>query len=99
MRGLAPYMHYGDALRDGLPIATSVIEGACRHLIRRRLGIGGARWSTQGAEAVLLVRAVVLSGDFDDYWAFHEREVFRRTHESKYSGRVPDTRLLLRRVK
>ena len=92
-------MRYGDALRDGLPIATGVIEGACRHLIRRRLGIGGARWSTDGAEAILLLRATVLSGDFDAYWAFHEKQVFQRTHASQYRGRVPNTRPALRVVK
>jgi len=99
MLKLAPYMRYGDAIRDGLPIATGVIEGACRHLIRRRLGIGGARWSTKGAEAVLLLRATVLSGDFDAYWAFHEQQVFQRTHESKYRGAIPNTRRGLRLVK
>jgi hypothetical protein len=99
MRKLAPYMRYGDAIREGLPIATGVIEGACRHLIRRRLGIGGARWSTEGAEAILMLRATVLSDDFDAYWAFHERQVFRRTHESKYRGTVPNTRPALRLVK
>jgi hypothetical protein len=98
MRQLASYMHYGDALRDGLPIATGVIEGACRHLVRRRLDIGGT-WSTKGAEAVLLLRAVVLSGDFDEYWAFHERQVYRRTHESSYLGDVPRTSASLRLVK
>lgn len=99
MLKLAPYMRYGDAIRDGLPIATGVIEGACRHLIRRRLGIGGARWSTKGAEAILLLRATVLSGDFDAYWAFHEQQVFQRTHESKYRGAIPNTRRGLRLVK
>lgn len=95
-------MRYGMALCDGLPIATGVIEGACRHLVRRRLDIGGARWSTQGAEAVLLLRAVVLSGDFDSYWAFHRAAVYQRVHASKYHGAVPDTRVrraALRRVK
>ncbi len=99
MRKLAPYMRYGSAIRDGLPIATGVIEGACRHLIRRRLGIGGARWTTEGAEAILLLRATVLSGDFDAYWAFHERQVFQRTHESRYRGAIPNTRPALRLVK
>lgn len=99
MRKLAPYMRYGDALRDGLPIATGVIEGACRHLIRRRLDIGGARWTTEGAEAIVLLRATVLSGDFNEYWAFHEQQEFQRTHSSKYSGDIPDTRPMLRRVK
>lgn len=99
MLKLAPYMRYGEALREGLPIATGVIEGACRHLIRRRLGIGGARWSSEGAEAILLLRATVLSGDFNEYWAFHENQVFRRTHESRYRAGVPNTRPALRAVK
>ena len=99
MQELAPYMHYGRAISEGLPIATGVIEGACRHLVRRRLDIGGARWSTEGAEAILLLRALVLSGDLAEYWAFHEQQVFARTHELRYAGRVPDTRPALRRVK
>jgi hypothetical protein len=99
MLALAPYMRYGEALRDGLPIATGVIEGACRHLIRRRLDIGGARWTTAGAEAILLLRATFLSGDFDEYWTFHQNQVFQRTHESKYLGPLPNTRPALRRVK
>ncbi len=99
MLGLAEYMRYGDALRAGLPIATGVIEGACRHLIRRRLGIGGARWSVEGAEAILLLRAAVLSGDFDDYWKFHEARVYAGTHASKSPGRVPRTGPALKVVK
>lgn len=102
MLGLAPHMRYGEALRDGLPIATGVIEGACRHLVRRRLDIGGARWSTEGAEAVLMLRAVVLSGDFDRYWAFHDEKVFQHTHAVKYQGPIPfphASRSALRRVK
>lgn len=33
----ADYMHYGDALAMGLPIATGVIEGACRYLVKDRM--------------------------------------------------------------
>ena len=102
MLKLAPYMRYGEALRAGLPIATGVIEGACRHLVRRRLDIGGARWGTPGAEAVLLLRAVVLSGDYDAYWEFHRAAVLQRVHASRYRGAIPDTnpsRPVLRRVK
>jgi hypothetical protein len=64
-------MHYADALRDGLPIATGVIEGACRYLVKDRMDRTGARWSLTGAEAVLRLRAVRASGDFDAYWQFH----------------------------
>jgi hypothetical protein len=46
-------LRYDRYLREGLPIATGVIEGACRHLIVDRLDITGARWSVRGAEAIL----------------------------------------------
>jgi hypothetical protein len=47
------YLRYDENLRRGLPIATGVIEGACRHLIKDRMDITGARWGLSGAEAVL----------------------------------------------
>ena len=65
------FLHYDQALEAGWPIATGVIEGACRHLIADRLGIGGARWGLAGAEAVLTLRAVITNGDFEEYWRFH----------------------------
>jgi hypothetical protein len=48
-----PYLDYKTALEKGWPIATGVIEGACRHLIKDRMDITGARWSSAGAESVL----------------------------------------------
>jgi hypothetical protein len=74
------YMLYGEALAAGHPIASGVIEGACRHLVRDRLDCCGARWGVNGAEAVLKLRALASSGDFDDYWAFHLRCEHQRNH-------------------
>ena len=48
-----PYLDYPRALAEGWPIATGVIEGACRHLVQDRMGITGARWSLEGAQAML----------------------------------------------
>src|SRR6266542_3434163 len=67
------FLGYDTALAAGWPIATGVIEGACRHLIGDRLDISGARWGLAGAEAVLKLRAVKANGDFDRYWRFHVR--------------------------
>lgn len=84
-------LHYDRALADGLPIATGVIEGACRYLVKDRMGRTGARWSLTGAEAVLRLRALRASGDFDDYWAFHLAKEHERTHQSRYAnGAVPN---------
>jgi len=77
-------MRYDVFLATGSPIATGVIEGACRHLIKDRLGITGARWSVSGAEAVLRLRSMRSSGDFEEYWDFHLRREWERNHRSRY---------------
>ena len=76
------YLRYDQALAAGWPIATGVIEGACRHLIGDRLDITGARWGLHGAEAVLTLRAVISNGDFDEYWRYH----LAREHQRLYPG-------------
>jgi len=80
----AEHLRYDTALAKGWPIATGVIEGACRHLIGDRLDITGARWSLAGAEAVLKLRALVANDDFDAYWAFHLKQEHRRNHQTRY---------------
>jgi hypothetical protein len=89
------YLRYGDCLEAGLPIATGVIEGTCRSLIVHRMDRSGARWSLSGAEAVLKLRALVQSGDFDDYWKYYEACEQERNHASQYAeGQIPATRKL-----
>jgi hypothetical protein len=95
-------MLYGEALAAGYPIASGVIEGACRHLVRDRLDCCGARWGVNGAESVLKLRALSASGDFDDYWAFHLRCEHQRNHVALYANAtipnpIPTPRL--RRIK
>ena len=80
--GKREYLRYDQALQAGWPIATGVIEGACRHIIGDRLSIGGARWGLDGAEAVLTLRAVISNGDFEKYWQFH----LAREHQRLYHG-------------
>lgn len=85
-------MRYGDALAQGLPIATGVIEGACRHLIKDRMDLTGARWRLDRAEAVLQLRALRSSTDFDAYWVFHERQEHDRNHLRHYlAAAIPKT--------
>jgi hypothetical protein len=85
------WLHYDRALAGGLPIATGVIEGACRYLVQDRMGRTGARWSLNGAEAILRLRALRTSGDFDDYWQFHLAKEHERVHRARYAdGAVPN---------
>jgi hypothetical protein len=76
------YLRYDQALTSGWPIATGVIEGACRHLIGDRLDIAGSRWGVEGAEAILRLRAVIDNGDFEAYWGFHLRCEHDRVHQA-----------------
>jgi hypothetical protein len=80
-------LHYDRALAAGLPLASGAIEGACRHLVQDRLDITGARWSLRGAEAVLKLRALRSSGDFEQYWAFHLAQERVRNHEVRYANK------------
>jgi hypothetical protein len=80
----APYLNYATALASGWQIATGIIEGAARFLIKDRMDITGARWSTPGAEAVLRLRAVIANGDFDEYWQWHQQQELRRNHLDRY---------------
>ncbi len=79
-----PWMDYPAALAAGWPIATGVIEGACRHLVQDRMGITGARWGLEGAQAMLWLRAIHASGDTDAYWGYHITRERQRNHLSRY---------------
>lgn len=87
---LKEHLRYDEYLAAGFPIATGIIEGACRYLVKDRMDITGARWSLAGAEAVLRLRALRASGDFDEYWAFHETMHHKTTHLDCYAnGTIP----------
>ena len=70
----ADRMHYDEYLAAGYPIATGVIEGACRHLVKDRMERSGMRWRLAGAQPMLHVRAVYQSSYWDD---FHQDRMAR----------------------
>jgi len=91
-------MRYDELLAIGAPIATGIIEGACRHLINDRMDLTGARWRLPSAEAVLRLRSILSSGDFDEYWRFHEEAEARRNHALRYADeKVPQVMMPTRR--
>ena len=72
------YIDYKTYLHQGYPIGTFVIEGTCRYLVKDRMDITGARWGLEGAEAILKLRSIIKSDDFEDYWKFHLKQEFDR---------------------
>lgn len=76
------YMHYDDYLRRGWPIASGVIEGACRHLVKDRCELTGMRWTQAGAESLLHLRAVAENDDWEDYHAYRRQQRHLRLYAS-----------------
>src|SRR5512147_2856065 len=60
-------LHYDQSLAAGYPIASGVIEGACRHVIKDRLERTGMHWTVPGAQALLRLRCVALNGDWQAF--------------------------------
>ncbi|MGH7735609.1 MAG: ISKra4 family transposase, partial [Gemmatimonadales bacterium] len=79
------HMKYDKALAAGWPIATGMIEGARRFVIEDRFGITGARWSPDGAEVILKLRAVVVNGDLDHYMRYYKQRYRDEHHLARYN--------------
>jgi hypothetical protein len=76
-------MRYDFYLQNGYPIASGSVEGACKNLVKDRMERSGMRWTPPMAEAVLRLRAVYLSGHFEEYWPYHVDEDQKRLYQSK----------------
>jgi hypothetical protein len=57
--------HSEEYLASGWPIARGSVEGACKNLIKDRMERPGMRWVEEMAEAIVQLRAMYFSGDFD----------------------------------
>lgn len=75
-----PYMDYPTYLAHGWPIASGVIEGACRHFVKDRFELSGMRWSQEGAENLMHLRAAAENEDWDDYHDFRKRQRHARLY-------------------
>lgn len=76
-------MRYDEYLRRGYPIASGVIEGACRHLVKDRMERSGMRWTLEGARSMLHVRAAFQS----DYWEAYLADRMTKECERIHSHR------------
>ena len=77
-----PFMDYPTYLAHGWPIASGVIEGACRHLVKDRCELSGMRWSQRGAENLLRLRSVAENNDWEAYHAYRKLQRHVRLYGS-----------------
>ncbi|MEM6779542.1 MAG: ISKra4 family transposase [Planctomycetota bacterium] len=76
-------MKYDEYLRRGYPIASGVIEGACRHLVKDRMERSGMRWTLEGARSMLHVRSVFQSAYWGSFLADRMQRDNERTHPNR----------------
>jgi hypothetical protein len=60
-------IHYDQYLAAGYPIASGVIEGACRHVVKDRMERAGMHWTLPGAQALLNLRCVALNDEWEPF--------------------------------
>lgn len=84
-----PYMDYAAYLAQGWPIASGVIEGACRHFVKDRMELSGMRWTVAGAENLLGLRAVAENDDWDDYHLFRKQQRQQRLYGCAWPASEP----------
>jgi hypothetical protein len=92
LRKNAARMRYDVYLARGYPIASGVIEGACRHYVKDRMERAGMRWSVAGAQAMLDLRSEYLNGDWEAFQQFRiDRETERLYPHRQVLEEVPWT--------
>jgi len=73
-------MKYDEYLSKGYPIATGVIESACKHIVQNRLEKAGAKWTEKGAEAMIKMRCVRANGDWVAYQQHRKQQEKERLY-------------------
>jgi hypothetical protein len=68
-RNQQPRMHYAEYIRQGLPIASGVMEASCKTLVTQRLKRSGMAWTKTGGQAILTLRSLIQSYRWRPAWA------------------------------
>jgi hypothetical protein len=73
-------MRYDEYLEKGYPIASGVIEGACRHIVKDRLERTGMNWTIPGAQAMLQLRSIYINGQWEEFIKYRIAKETERLH-------------------
>ena len=88
LRNNAHRMAYDVYLEHGFPIASGVIEGACRCVVKDRMERSGMRWVMSGARAMLNMRCIYLSDLWEQFTKFRIRRESQRLYP-RYAANDP----------
>ena len=65
-------MDYASFRQQGYPIGSGTIESGCKTVVQSRMKQSGMRWSRSGAQAMLVLRCLLLSDRWDELGALHQ---------------------------
>jgi len=71
----AERMRYPQFRAEGMHIGSGIAEAACKTVVGVRAKGTGMRWTPEGLDAVLPLRATKLSGTYDQFWQDQPRLV------------------------
>ena len=78
-------MRYDHYLAMGYPIASGVIEGACRHVVKDRLERTGMNWTIPGAQAMLDLRCIYLADQWEPFMTFRIAQETQRLYPYRHT--------------
>lgn len=65
------YLRYSEYASHHIPLGSGVTEAACKTIFTQRLKLSGMRWSFNGAQTILSLRVILLSGTWSSTYAAH----------------------------
>jgi hypothetical protein len=77
-------MDYASYLAKGYPIATGLVEAACRAFVKERMEQSGMHWKIEGAQSILKLRAVMKNNDWNQFWKFYIGSEKSRLYADSY---------------
>ncbi len=92
LRDRMPYMRYAEYRQLGIPLGSGVTEAGCKTVYTQRLKLSGMRWQKTGAQRILQLRVLRLSGVWDEAY----RRVLRGMKQPKVWGQTENLKPMAR---
>lgn len=90
LRSRTQWMQYSEYKRVNLPLGSGIVEAACKTIYTQRLKLSGMRWSKAGAQTILNLRVVLLSGVWDEAYRYILKEnAYMELRTPDRQGEIP----------
>lgn len=66
LRNRMRFMNYAEYKKRGIPQGSGITEAACKTIVTQRLKLSGMSWKPQGAQTIMNLRVILLSGVWDE---------------------------------